>query len=164
MAIKKQMVSITINGQLYEKLIKPNLTLLDFIRDECMLTGTKKGCETGDCGACTVIIDGEAINSCMVLALDTDNKNIMTIEALSQDGQLDMIQQAFVDNGAIQCGFCIPGMVMSTKALLDKNPTPTEQEVKRGLAGNLCRCTGYVNIIKAVMAVVRQNAIRLSIR
>jgi aerobic carbon-monoxide dehydrogenase small subunit len=161
MVLKKQVISMTVNGQLYEKLIKPNMTLLDFIRDECMLTGTKKGCETGDCGACTVIIDGEAINSCMMMALDADGKNITTIEGLSQDGKLDVIQQAFVDNGAIQCGFCIPGMVMSTKALLDNNPTPSEQQVKRAMAGNLCRCTGYVNILKAIMAVVKQNEANL---
>jgi carbon-monoxide dehydrogenase small subunit len=157
MSTKKQMISVTVNGDSYQCAIKPNMTLLDFIRDELGLTGTKKGCETGDCGACTVILDGQVVNSCMVLAMETNGKSILTIEGLAREGKLHPLQEAFINYGAIQCGYCTPGMILSAKALLDRNPTPTEQEVREAIAGNLCRCTGYVKIVEAILAVANKN-------
>lgn len=143
-------IRLKVNGFEYDLLIEPHRTLADVLREEIGLTGTKKGCEKGECGACTVIVDGEAVLSCLVLAIQCQGKEILTIEGLSRDGRLDPLQDAFVRYGAIQCGFCIPGMIMASKALLSKKPRPTEEEIKRGLSGNLCRCTGYVKIIEAV--------------
>jgi carbon-monoxide dehydrogenase small subunit len=139
-----------VNGFAYDLLIRPQWTLVDVLRDELGLTGTKKGCGKGECGACTVIVDGEAILSCLVLAIQMQNKRILTIEGLSQEGRLDALQDAFVQYGAIQCGYCTPGMIMTASALLSKNSRPSEEEIKKALSGNLCRCTGYVKIIKAV--------------
>ena len=146
----RRQIRLKVNGFEYDLLIEPHRTLVDVLREEIGLTGTKKGCEKGECGACTVIINGEAVLSCLVLAIQCEGKEILTIEGLCRDGRLDPLQDAFVRYGAIQCGFCIPGMIMASKALLSKKPRPTEEEIKRGLSGNLCRCTGYVKVIEAV--------------
>ncbi len=152
MDTEKSAITLTVNGEVYQISIKPNTSLLDVLRDELDLTGTKRGCDTGDCGACTVIMDGKAVNACLVLAMKADGRNIDTIEGIANGNKLDPIQEAFVEKGAVQCGFCTPGMVLSTKALLDKNPQPTKIEIKTGIAGNLCRCTGYTKIIEAIQS------------
>ncbi len=146
----KKIINLTINDQAYEIAVAPNKTLADMLRYDLKLTGTKKGCDTGDCGACTVILNGDAVNSCLVLAVQTDGAVIETIEGLATDEGLHPIQEAFVEKGAIQCGFCSPGMILSTKNLLDKNPNPTEAEIREGISGNLCRCTGYQKIFEAI--------------
>ena len=146
----KTILNLTINGDDFEVLASPTDFLVDVIRDTVGLTGTKKGCGVGDCGACTVLIDGSPVLSCLTLALSCQGKRITTIEGLARNGTLHPVQQAFVEKGAIQCGYCTPGMILSSKALLDRNPHPTEEEIKVGIAGNLCRCTGYVKIIEAV--------------
>ncbi len=146
----KKIINLTINDQAYEIAVAPNKTLADMLRYDLALTGTKKGCDTGDCGACTVILNGDAVNSCLILAVQTDGAVIETIEGLATDEGLHPIQEAFVEKGAIQCGFCSPGMIMSTKNLLDKNPNPTEEEIRKGISGNLCRCTGYQKIFEAI--------------
>lgn len=151
----KRPIRLTVNGDVYELLVDPNETLVDVIRKKLDLTGTKEGCGTGDCGACTVIIDGKTVNSCLMLAIEADGQEILTIEGIAKDGELHPIQKAFIDEGAIQCGYCTPGMVLSAKALLDENPHPTEEEIKFAIAGNLCRCTGYVKIIKAIQAAAK---------
>ncbi len=150
-----QQVKLRVNGVTYETAIEPQRTLLEVLRDNLSLTGAKKACDTGDCGACTVIMDGKLVVSCLVLAVEAQGKDILTIEGLAKDGQLHPIQQAFVKHGAIQCGFCTPGMILSAKALLDRNPKPTEDEVKEAIVGNLCRCTGYAKIIEAILAASR---------
>jgi aerobic-type carbon monoxide dehydrogenase small subunit (CoxS/CutS family) len=147
-----QIARFIVNGMSYELMIDPSTTLLEVLRDHLDLTGTKHGCGIGQCGACTVQVDGKPILACLTLAMAVRGKNIMTIEGLSTLNILHPIQKAFVDCGAIQCGFCTPGMIMAAKALLDKNPKPTREEVKIAVAGNLCRCTGYVKIIDAVLA------------
>jgi carbon-monoxide dehydrogenase small subunit len=144
------LINLKINGETYKFNIKPNTLLLDLIRDEIGLTGTKRGCDTGECGACTVLIDGKPVNSCLVLAVEANGKNILTIEGLAENGQLHPLQEAFIEEGAVQCGFCTPGMLLSAKALLDANSNPKEEEIKKAIAGNLCRCTGYIKIIKAI--------------
>jgi aerobic carbon-monoxide dehydrogenase small subunit len=148
----KKELKITVNGDDYHFLVDARRTLLQVIRDDIGLTGTKDGCGAGECGACTVLLDGRPVNSCLTLALEADGRSVVTIESLAQGGVLHPIQQAFVQQGAIQCGYCTPGMVMSTKALLDRNPNPTREDILRGLRGNLCRCTGYVKIVDAVEA------------
>jgi carbon-monoxide dehydrogenase small subunit len=148
----KHAIKIAVNGEDYELLVKPNELLIDLLRNRLDLTGTKEGCGTGDCGGCTVLVDGKPLNSCLTLAVEVDGKNILTIEGLAQGGELHPLQKAFVDEGAVQCGFCTPGMILSAKALLDENPHPSEEEIKRGIAGNFCRCTGYQKIIKAIQA------------
>lgn len=149
----KQVISLDINGQIHEVPVGNGDLLVDVIRKKVGLTGTKKGCGQGDCGACTVLIDGEPVLSCITLAVACQGKKITTIEGLAdKSGNLHPIQKAFVDHGAVQCGFCTPGMILSSKALLDKNPKPGKHEIKRGLSGNLCRCTGYALIIEAVQA------------
>jgi len=145
-------IQLKINGESYDVSVKPNETLLDVLRDKLDLTGTKKGCDTGQCGACTVVLDGKPVNSCLVLAVEAQGKDLLTIEGLASNGQLHPLQTAFVEEGAVQCGYCTPGMILSAKALLDENPTPTEEEVKQAIAGNLCRCTGYVKIVKGILA------------
>jgi len=145
-----KLININVNGNNYEIAVNAGTTLLDMLREQLRLTGTKKGCEMGDCGACTVILDGKAVNSCIVLAVDTDGKKVETIEGLAKSDELHPIQRAFIEKGAIQCGYCTPGMIMRTKTLLDKNPNPTGEEIKKGLSGNLCRCTGYTKIVDAV--------------
>jgi aerobic carbon-monoxide dehydrogenase small subunit len=146
----------TINGRKVNVPVSPNETLAEFLRTRLGLAGTKEGCDTGDCGACTVILNGKAVNSCLVLAVETEGGHVTTIEGLSSDGQLHPLQQAFIDTGSVQCGFCTPGMIMGAKALLDENPNPSQEEICLGLAGNLCRCTGYVSIIQAVTAAAKQ--------
>jgi carbon-monoxide dehydrogenase small subunit len=145
-------IKVTVNGESYQMEVPAHRTLLDFLRQDLELMGTKSGCETGDCGSCTVLLNGKPVNSCLVLAVETDGKEILTVEGLAQGLELHPLQEAFVEHGAIQCGYCTPGMLLSAKALLDENPRPTEGEVKEALAGNLCRCTGYYSIVKAVMA------------
>ena len=148
----RQLTKLRINGITYEVAVEPQRTLLEVLRDNLGLTGAKKACDTGDCGACTVLMDGKPVASCLVLAVEAQGKDITTIEGLAKDGQPHPIQQAFVDHGAIQCGFCTPGMILSAKALLDKNPKPTADEVKEAIVGNICRCTGYSKIIEAILA------------
>ena len=154
----KQLITLVVNGEQYEVVVEPRETLLDVIRDKVGLTGTKKGCDTGDCGACTVILDGRAVNSCLVLAVEARNKSILTIEGLAEK-ELHPLQKAFVEHGAIQCGYCTPGMILTAKALLDENPNPSEWEIREGIAGNLCRCTGYVKIVEAIKAVAESGAL-----
>jgi carbon-monoxide dehydrogenase small subunit len=147
----KQTISFNLNGETVEVEIEPHLTLLQLLRDRLEMTGTKEGCGMGECGACTVLIDGKAVNSCIFPALEVEGKSVTTIEGLTDvQGNLHSIQKAFIEYGAIQCGFCTPGMVLSAKALLDENPKPTEEEIRNAIAGNLCRCTGYLQIIKAI--------------
>lgn len=154
----KHPISLAVNGDLYDVAVSPWRTLNELLRDQLNLVGTKLGCGTGDCGACTVLVDGRSVNSCLVLAVEMDGKSIITIEGLAPSGEtLHPIQEAFVAKGAIQCGFCTPGMVMSAKFMLDNNPDPTEEEIKDGLGGNLCRCTGYYKIIEAIRAAARQG-------
>jgi len=146
----KHRIQITVNEETYDLLVHPNRTLLDLLRYDLSLTGTKQGCNEGDCGACTVIADGKVVASCLVLAVEMNHAVITTIEGLTQGDTLHPIQQAFVDSGAVQCGFCTPGMILTTKALLDEIPNPCEEDIKHYLEGNLCRCTGYVKILDAV--------------
>jgi len=146
----KHNIRLTVNGETYTVAVEPRESLLDVLRDKLSLTGTKKGCNRGDCGACTIIMDRKPVNSCLVLAVEADGKELLTIEGLADKGQLHPIQEAFIQYGAIQCGYCTPGMIMSAKVLLDENPSPTEEEIKRAIGGNLCRCTGYVKIIDAI--------------
>lgn len=148
-------IDLTVNGKRYEINVEANWTLLDVLRNELRLTGTKKGCGTGECGMCTVIMDGRAINSCLTYAMLAQGREITTIEGLSENGGLHPIQSAFVETGAIQCGFCTPGLVMSTKALLDRNPHPSESDVRHAIAGNLCRCLGYGRNVEAVLLAAR---------
>jgi len=150
--MKKERANFMVNGKLYEIIIEPRMLLVDVLRERMGLTGTKYACGTGDCGACTVLVDGKPILSCLTLAVTVRDKNILTIEGIADGNTLHPLQQAFIDNGAVQCGFCIPGMVLSAKALLEENPLPTRNEIQAGLAGNLCRCTGYVKVIDAVQA------------
>jgi aerobic carbon-monoxide dehydrogenase small subunit len=146
----KEVIELIVNGESHEVLVRPNDLLVDVLRDVIHLTGTKKGCGEGDCGACTVLLDGAPALACLTLAISCLGKKIETIEGLSENGKLHPIQETFVEKGAIQCGFCTPGMILSAKALLAKNDNPTNEEIKYGMAGNLCRCTGYKKIIDAV--------------
>jgi aerobic-type carbon monoxide dehydrogenase small subunit (CoxS/CutS family) len=149
-----------INGEHVELEIPQDLRLIDVLRDYLGLTGTKEGCSEGECGACTVLIDGEPFNSCLVFALQVENKNILTIEGLGNYQKLHPLQEAFLEYGAVQCGYCTPGMLLATKALIDKNPNPSEEEIKVAISGNLCRCTGYSKIIEAVSAVAKKEVIK----
>jgi len=147
----KKQIQLTINGNEYDILVASNETLSQLLRSpQVNLIGTKQGCETGDCGACTVLLDGKPVNSCLVLAVQVNGRQVTTIEGLSQKGKLHPIQQAFVEEGAIQCGFCTPGMILKAKALLDSNPSPSRQEIREAMVGNLCRCTGYFKIVNAI--------------
>lgn len=148
----KQQIELRVNGQVYEIEIEPWRTLLEVLRDGLNLTGTKVSCAEGHCGACTVIIGGEAVNACLTLAMEAQGKEILTIEGLSEGGDLHPIQETFVTHGAVQCGFCTPGLIMASKVFLEHNPEPSDEEIKKVLAGHLCRCTGYVQIIEAVKA------------
>ena len=148
----KRILELKVNGELRTVLAEPHRTLLEILRQELELTGAKEGCDVGDCGACTVLIDGEPLLSCLTLAVEVQGREITTIEGLAQNGQLHPLQRAFVNHGAVQCGFCSPGVILSAKALLDANPRPTEDEVREAIGGNLCRCTGYVKIVEAVLA------------
>lgn len=146
-------LNLVVNGNHVSVDVCPDARLLDVLRDQLFLMGVKEGCSRGECGACTVIMDGRPVSSCLVLALKAEGKSITTIEGLERDGRLHPLQEAFVAHGAVQCGFCTPGMVLSAKALLDRNPAPTRQEIRRHLSGNLCRCTGYRKIVDAVASV-----------
>lgn len=146
-------MKITVNGQEHEIVTEPGRTLLDILRNDLGLTGTKEGCGNGNCGSCTVLLDGQAVNSCLVLVAEVEEREITTIEGLSRHGELHPLQRAFIEEGAVQCGFCTPGIILSAKALLDENPHPTEIQVRRTIAGNLCRCTGYDKIVRAIMKV-----------
>jgi carbon-monoxide dehydrogenase small subunit len=149
----KKLIRLTINDHPYEVAVESNQTLVDLLRYQLGLTGTKKGCEMGDCGSCTVIMDGKAVNSCLVLAIQADGRDIQTIEGMETNQGLHPVQEAFVEKGAIQCGFCSSGMILSAKSLLDKKPNPSETDIRRALSGNLCRCTGYQKIIEAVQSI-----------
>jgi len=154
----KKKIAVTVNGEKYQLDIEPHRLLLEFLRDDLGLTGTKEGCGLGDCGACTVLLDGKAVNSCLVLAVDVHQKAIMTIEGISNNQGLDSLQESFINTGAIQCGFCTPGMILSAKALLNENPKPDISEIKEGIAGNICRCTGYQKIVEAIQSVSEKNS------
>lgn len=149
----KKLIKLTVNDREVEIAVEPNMTLTNLIRYELGLTGTKKGCETGDCGACTVILDGIPVNSCLVLAVQANGCRVETIEGLESENGLHPVQDAFVEKGAIQCGFCSPGMILSAKHLLDKKPHPSEADIRAAISGNLCRCTGYQKIIEAIKSV-----------
>ena len=155
--MSKQTIHIKINGQTQEVAVEPHWTLLETVREQLDLTGSKEGCGTGDCGACSMIVDGKLITSCLMLAPEADGSEVLTIEGLARNGELHPVQQSFIEAGGVQCGFCTPGMIMATKALLDQrarqgNSRPTLEDVRLGLAGNLCRCTGYAKIYEAVLA------------
>jgi carbon-monoxide dehydrogenase small subunit len=145
-------ITVTVNGAQERLDVPSNMTLLHMLREKLALTGTKNGCEAGECGACTVLVDGEPVNSCMMLAVEVDGHEVLTVEGLSPVGQLSPLQGAFVEHNAVQCGFCTPGMLISAHALLERNPHPSEEEIKQALVGNLCRCTGYVRIIDAIQS------------
>jgi len=153
----KHTITLIINGETEELLVPSNMTLLHLLRDQMGITGTKNGCEAGECGACTVLVDGEPVNSCLSLAVELDGREITTIEGLSNNGKLTPLQQAFVDLNAVQCGYCTPGMLLAATALLRRNPKPTEEDIQKAMVGNLCRCTGYQRIIDAIMEASRQG-------
>jgi aerobic-type carbon monoxide dehydrogenase small subunit (CoxS/CutS family) len=153
--VTSKRVSVTVNGEVEEREVEARRLLVHFIRDDLGLTGTHVGCDTGNCGACTVLLDGAAVKSCMLLAVQADGATVETVESLAADGELHPLQQAFSDHHALQCGYCTPGMLMSAKHLLDHNAEPTENEIRRAIQGNICRCTGYVNIVEAIAAAAR---------
>ena len=148
--VDRATVHVTVNGEPYSGEVEPRLLLVHFLREDLNLTGTHIGCDTSNCGACTVLLDGKAVKSCTLLAVQADGSAIETVEGLEQNGQLHPLQEGFLQEHGLQCGFCTPGMLLSAKALLASNPRPTEAEIRRGISGNLCRCTGYVNIVKAI--------------
>ncbi len=157
MALHK--IRVSINEELEELIVPSNMTLLQMLRDKLALTGTKNGCSAGECGACTVLMNGEPVNGCMVLAVECDGASIRTVEGLAHDRQLDPIQEALIEAGGVQCGFCTPGILISSRALLDRCPDPSERQIREALVGNLCRCTGYIRIIRAVKAAARMQAV-----
>ena len=150
----EELIRLNVNEDRYNVAAKPEALLVDVLRDKLGLTGTKRSCDSGQCGACTVLIDGKPVRSCLTKAVEVQDKKILTIEGLAKDDQLDPLQKSFVEHGAVQCGYCTPGMIMSAKGFLKKNPKPTTDEIKKALSGNICRCTGYVKIIEAIEAVV----------
>ena len=152
----KRIITLNVNGEEFELLTEVHRTLLEVLRENLGLTGTKRGCDLGTCGACTVLIEGKAYLSCLTLAADVQGKKIVTIEGLAQDGEPHPLQKAFVQKGGIQCGFCTPGMILTAKAFLDENPNPSEEEVKQAISGNICRCTGYVKIVEAILSVTHK--------
>lgn len=154
----KNLVAFNINGEPEEILVQPWTTLLEAVRDELQLTGSKEGCGNGNCGACTVLLNGKAVNSCCVLAVEVDGQDVITIEGLAKNGKLDPLQESFIEYGALQCGFCTPGFLVSARAFLNSNPHPTEKEIRLAIAGNLCRCTGYDKIVRAIQAVAEPKA------
>lgn len=156
--MSKRIIHVRINGDDIEAAVRDNETLLDFLRDDLGLTGTKKGCEQGECGACTVQLDDLPVNSCSTLAVECDGHEVTTIEGVARGGKLHPIQQEFIDKWALQCGYCTPGMIISAKCLLEHNPNPTEQEIREAIEGNLCRCTGYAKIVEAIQAAAKDMA------
>lgn len=150
--MEKQLIQLRVNGEEHDVVVSPNETLIEVLRDRLELTGTKMGCGEGACGTCTVLLDGEPVRSCLTLAVEVQGKEIVTIEGLAEGAKLHPVQEAFMEHGAIQCGFCSPGMILTGKALLDENPHPTEEEVRRAISGVVCRCTGYAKIVEAIMA------------
>lgn len=150
-------INVTINNVLEQVVVPSNMTLMQMLRESLALTGTKNGCSAGECGACTVLMNGEPVNSCMVLAVECEGANILTVEGLADDKQLDPIQEAIIHQGGVQCGFCSPGILISSRALLDRNPNPSEEEIREALVGNLCRCTGYVRIIEGVKTAAKSQ-------
>jgi carbon-monoxide dehydrogenase small subunit len=150
-------INVTINGVSEQTVVPSNMTLMQMLRESLALTGTKNGCSAGECGACTVLLNGEPVNSCMILAVECDGAKIVSVEGLSGDKQLDPIQEAIIQAGGVQCGFCTPGILISSRALLDRNPNPNEDEIQEALVGNLCRCTGYVRIIEGVKAAAKMQ-------
>jgi xanthine dehydrogenase YagT iron-sulfur-binding subunit len=156
-AVREAWIQLTVNDKAHRLKVKSHWTLLDVLRKEMRLTGTKKFCDRGSCGACTVVLDGKAVYACSLLAVEADNKKILTIEGLLKEGKLHPIQEAFLEHDGLQCGFCTPGQIMSVKALLDKNPRPTTDEIKEGLSGNLCRCSAYPKILKSAMAAAHRG-------
>ena len=157
MANSEKQLTIKVNGELHSLMVETNKTLLELLREDLGLTGAKQACDTGGCGACTVLVEGRPVYSCLVLALDCQGKDILTIEGLATDDKLHPLQEAFIDHGAVQCGFCTPGMILSAKALLEENPKPTEEEVRKAIAGNICRCTGYTKIVEAILLTSGNN-------
>ena len=155
--LPKQLISLKVNGYEYEVAVRPNRTLLEVLREDLRLTGTKEGCDDGSCGACTILLEGVPLRACLCLAVEAQGKEVTTIEGLAEGEQLHPIQRAFVDQGAIQCGYCSPGMILTAKALLDTTPAPTEQDIKLAISGNFCRCTGYNKIVRAIK-IASQNA------
>ncbi|PAB57400.1 (2Fe-2S)-binding protein [Anaeromicrobium sediminis] len=153
----KHKINFILNNEEIEYEVEPNKTLLTMLREDFDLTGAKEGCGMGECGACTILLDGKPINACLVLGVEADGREIVTIEGLSNGTKLDDLQVSFIENGALQCGYCTPGMIMSAKGLLKENPTPTEEEVKDSISGNLCRCTGYKKIVEAIMEISNKN-------
>jgi carbon-monoxide dehydrogenase small subunit len=153
----KRLVTLSVNGQSYDVAIEPCQSLLQVLREVLHLTGTKEGCGEGECGACTVLLDGEPVDSCLIFGLEVEGCQIITIEGLSSNGTLHPVQQAFIEHGGAQCGFCTPGMILAAKALLEQTPNPSDDDIRWGLSGNLCRCTGYVNIVEAVKAAAQQR-------
>lgn len=153
-------IRVNVNGRWYEADVEPRMLLIDFLRDVLGFAGPHIGCDTGHCGACTVILDGRNVKSCMILAVQVDGARILTVEGLEQDGQLHPLQEAFWENHALQCGYCTPGMLMSAYFLLKRNPDPTEDDIRKAIEGNLCRCTGYVNIVKAIKSAARKMSTR----
>jgi carbon-monoxide dehydrogenase small subunit len=158
--VSKLALTLTVNGERHEIFTEPHRTLLDVLRADLGLTGTKENCLEAECGVCTVLLDGEAVNACILLAAQCPGREVLTIEGLARDGELHPLQRAFIDHGAVQCGYCIPGMILSAHAYLDAHPSPTDHDVRAALAGNLCRCTGYQKIAEAVLAVARDRAVR----
>lgn len=148
----KQLITLTVNGESREVAIEPRQSLLQVLRQELNLTGTKEGCSEGECGACTVVLDGQTVDSCLIFGLEANGRDVVTIEGLAHGAQLHPVQKAFADYGAVQCGFCTPGMILAARALLESNPNPTDADIRRGISGNLCRCTGYVKIVEAIRA------------
>ena len=149
-------ITTTVNGEVYRRTVPANMTLVEFIRDELHLNGTKEGCDEGECGACTILFDGHPFNSCLVLAAEADGHSITTIEGMAHDGRLDPIQEAFLEVGAVQCGYCTPGMILSAKAVLDEFPDSTEDQIRTGIEGNICRCTGYNRIVSAIQLAAKK--------
>jgi carbon-monoxide dehydrogenase small subunit len=155
--MQKRLIRLTVNGEEHDVVVTPNATLVEVLREELELTGAKVGCGEGACGMCTVLMDGRPVRSCLTLAVEAQGKDIVTIEGLSEDGELHPVQKAFVEHGAIQCGFCSPAMILTSKALLEENPHPTEEEVRRAISGVVCRCTGYAKIVEAVLAAAEES-------
>ena len=154
--MKTVTITTTVNGERFTRSVPVNMTLVEFIRDELHLNGTKEGCDEGECGACTIIFDGHQFNSCLVLAAEADGHEITTIEGMAHDGRLHPIQEAFLEVGAVQCGYCTPGMILSAKAVLDEFPDPTEAQIRTGIEGNICRCTGYNRIVSAIQLAAKK--------